>query len=167
MIAYRYFAVVNTFSNAAGELASERLFPEPYVWDDDNVPPMPTDPLPHCYMPFRRRADRAPKYLAYVPKPAHYGCPGAASCEGFKDRDTCGDITHSTGFVEAQEKVSKVFVKTPKKRKLDKVDLPVEEAEGESATPLREKKVATGSRTAARKVSFENKEAVEPVKRSQ
>ena len=47
------------------------------------------------------------------------------------------------------------------------VDLPAGEAEGESATPLREKKVATGRRTAARKVSFKSKETVEPVKRSQ
>lgn len=167
MIAYRYFAVVNSFSNAAGELVSERLVPEPHVWDDNDLPPMPTDPLPHCYIPFRRRAHRAPKYLAYVPKPAHYGCPGAASCEGFKDRDTCEDITHSTGFVEAQEKVLKVYVKTSKQRTLDEQDLPVGEAEGESATPLREKKVATGRRTAARKYSFKNKETVEPVKRSQ
>lgn len=62
---YSYFAVVNTFCNAAGELVSERLVPEPYVWDDDNVPPMPTDPPPECFVP---TDDGTPKYQAYVPK---------------------------------------------------------------------------------------------------
>lgn len=67
---YSYFAVVNTFSNAAGELVSERLFPEPYVWDDKNVPPMPTDPPPECFVPVD---DGTPKYQAYVPKLAKPG----------------------------------------------------------------------------------------------
>lgn len=62
---YSCFAVVNTLSNAAGQLVSERLSPEPHVWDDDNVQPMLTDPPPECFVPFD---DETPKYLAYVPK---------------------------------------------------------------------------------------------------
>ena len=60
-----YLALVNTFCNAASELVSERLVPEPHIWNDDDVPPMPTDPPPEGYVPID---DGTPKYKAYVPK---------------------------------------------------------------------------------------------------
>jgi hypothetical protein len=164
--AYRYFAVVNSFSNAAGELVSERLFPLPYVWDDDDVPPMPTDPLPECFVPID---DGTPKYQANVPKLADPGFHKAIPGEGFNDCDTCGNIRHSIRIAEAQEKASKLLEKASTKRKLDEldeVDLPAGEAEAESATSRRKKKVAEGRSTAAREASSKDKKTVEPVKRS-
>jgi hypothetical protein len=58
--------LVNTFSNDADDLVSERLVPEPYIWDDDEeLPSIPTDPLPKGFIP---ADDGTPKYQAYVPK---------------------------------------------------------------------------------------------------
>lgn len=92
--------MVNTFSNAAGELVSERLVPEPCVWDDDEeLPPLPTDPLPLCYIPSNAGT---PKYLAYVPKLANTGTDKVIPNEKSHVCETCGHINKLVNRFEAK-----------------------------------------------------------------
>lgn len=92
-----HFAIVNTFCNDAGELVSERLAPEPYVWDEnEELPPMPTDPPPAGYIP---ADDGTPKYMAYVPKLADPRFPyirakDRVPGEEFRSCDMCGRTRH-------------------------------------------------------------------------
>lgn len=154
---HRYFAIVNTFSNAAGDLVSERLVPEPHVWNDDDVPPMPTDPLPEGYVPID---DGTPKYMAYVPKLADPGFHKAISGEEFSTCDNCGNIRPYRRIAEAQEKASM-------KRKFHEVALPAEKAEdGPVPGSGGEEKISRHS-TAAQKTSSKEEGTVEPAKRSQ
>ena len=95
-----HFAVVNTFCNDAGELVSERLAPLPYVWDDnEELPPMPTDPLPLCYIPSNAGT---PKYLAYVPKLANSGSEKVIPNEKSHICRTCGHTNERVNRVEAK-----------------------------------------------------------------
>jgi hypothetical protein len=99
-----YFALVNHFSNAAGELVSERLVPKPHVWKDDDVPPMPTDPPPQGYVPID---DGTPKYKAYVPKLAdprfpYINAENRVRMEESRKCDSCRDCKKRVNKVEAK-----------------------------------------------------------------
>jgi hypothetical protein len=67
---YSHFALVNTYTNSAGELVSERLVPEPHFIDMNEIPPPPPGSPLHTYVPFDAD-DGEPEYLAYMPKDAY------------------------------------------------------------------------------------------------
>jgi hypothetical protein len=63
----RHFALVSTYTNAAGELVSERLVPEPYTFNESKIPPMSTGPPPRSYEPFAWPPKKADPRLPYIP----------------------------------------------------------------------------------------------------
>jgi hypothetical protein len=68
---YSYFALVNSYSNASGDLVSERLVPElENDFDLDSIPAPPTGPLPEAFVP---SDDGLAVYQAYRPKDADAG----------------------------------------------------------------------------------------------
>jgi len=163
-----YFLLVNTFSNAAGELVSERLVPEPHVWNDDDVPPMPTDPPPQGYVPID---DGTPKYKAYVPKLADPRYPyiraeDRVRGEEFRSCDSCGNTKHLWRKAHVK-KTENSIEKSSKKRKLDEVDLPAEEAEDGPVPASGEEVKISGHSTATHETSSKHKRTVKPVKASQ
>lgn len=63
---HSHFALVNSYTNSAGEFVSERLVPEPNFIDINDIPPPPPGSPPRTFVP-SDAGDSTPEYLAYVP----------------------------------------------------------------------------------------------------
>jgi hypothetical protein len=101
----RHFALVSTYTNAAGELVSERLVREPYTFDESKIPPMPTGHPPRSYEPF----PWPPKYHAYVPKKADPRLPYIPIEDRVHVQEhTCGSVCEKCRISEQYARAKRV-----------------------------------------------------------
>jgi hypothetical protein len=121
------FALVSTYTNAAGEIVSGRLVPEPQLIDINDIPPPPPGSPRRTFVP-SDADDGTPEYLAYVPNDADPGFDTAIPSEGIESCDASGIVKHDGREAEVR-KLKESHMETSKKRKFGELDLPEEDEE--------------------------------------
>jgi hypothetical protein len=96
-----YFAMVNTYFNAANEPITERLVPEPINWDEVVFPPSPKGSPPRSYTP-SDVGEPEMEYLAYVPRDADPEFDQAIPSRKSDVCETCGHCKKRVNKMEAK-----------------------------------------------------------------